>query len=39
MFGPESPQSQDHTLRLDRIFAELFALLDQRIGLDNVLIT
>jgi hypothetical protein len=39
MFGPESRQSQDHTLRLDRIFAELFSLLDQRIGLDNVLIT
>jgi len=35
----ESRQSQDHTLRLDRIFAELFAVLDQRIGLDNVLIT
>jgi predicted AlkP superfamily pyrophosphatase or phosphodiesterase len=38
-FGPESRQSQDHTLRLDRVFAELFTLLDQRIGLENVLIT
>jgi predicted AlkP superfamily pyrophosphatase or phosphodiesterase len=39
MFGPESRQSQDQTLRLDRIFADLFAFIDQRIGLDNVLIT
>jgi len=39
MFGPESRQSQDHTLRLDRVFAKLFSLLDQRIGLDSVLIT
>src|SRR5262245_30204939 len=39
MFGPESRQSQDQTIRLDRIFAELFDFLDQRIGLDNVLIT
>src|SRR6185437_9480485 len=39
LFGPESRQSQDQTIRLDRIFAELFAYLDQRIGLQNVLIT
>ena len=39
LFGPESRQSQDHTVRLDRVFAELFAYLDQRVGLDNVLIT
>ncbi len=39
MFGPESRQSHDQTVRLDRIFAELFDLLDKRIGLDNVLIT
>lgn len=39
LFGPESRQSQDHTVRLDRIFAELFSFLDARVGLDNVLIT
>ena len=39
LFGPESRQSQDQTARLDRIFAELFDYLDQRIGLQNVLIT
>src|SRR5205085_9567133 len=39
MFGPESRQSQDQTVRLDRLFADLFAFLDQRVGLANVLIT
>src|SRR3989440_8197927 len=39
LFGPESRQSQDQTIRLDRIFAELFDYLDKRIGLQNVLIT
>lgn len=39
LFGPESRQSQDQTVRLDGLFAELFAFLDQRVGLDNVLIT
>jgi predicted AlkP superfamily pyrophosphatase or phosphodiesterase len=39
LFGPESRQSHDHTARLDRVFAELFAYLDRRVGLDNVLIT
>ena len=39
LFGPESRQSQDQTARLDRIFAELFDYLDQRIGLQNILIT
>src|SRR5207247_9056362 len=39
LFGPESRQSQDQTIRLDRIFAELFDYLDGRIGLQNVLIT
>ena len=39
LFGPESRQSQDQTVRLDRIFAELFDYLDKRIGLQNVLIT
>jgi predicted AlkP superfamily pyrophosphatase or phosphodiesterase len=39
MFGPESRQSQDHLMRLDRVFAELFDFIDKRIGLENVLIT
>jgi predicted AlkP superfamily pyrophosphatase or phosphodiesterase len=39
MFGPESRQSQDHTLRLDRAIADLLDFIDKRIGLDNVLIT
>jgi predicted AlkP superfamily pyrophosphatase or phosphodiesterase len=39
LFGPESRQSHDQTVRLDRVLAELFDFLDQRIGLSNVLIT
>ncbi|MGD9509030.1 MAG: alkaline phosphatase family protein, partial [Geminicoccaceae bacterium] len=39
LFGPESRQSQDQVVRLDRVFADFFAFLDQRVGLDNVLIT
>ena len=33
LFGPESRQSQDQTARLDRVFAQLFDYLDQRVGL------
>jgi predicted AlkP superfamily pyrophosphatase or phosphodiesterase len=39
LFGPESRQSHDQTVRLDQVFAELFDFIDQRIGLHNVLIT
>jgi len=39
LFGPESRQSHDHMLRLDRVFAERFDYVDQEIGLENVLIT
>src|SRR5262249_55196855 len=39
LFGPESRQSQDQTIRLDRIFSELFAQLHPRMGLTNVLST
>ena len=39
LFGPESRQSQDHMLRLDRVFADLFVQLDKQVGLANVLIT
>jgi arylsulfatase A-like enzyme len=37
-YGPESRVSQDHLLRVDRALAGFFDYLDQRIGLDNVLI-
>jgi predicted AlkP superfamily pyrophosphatase or phosphodiesterase len=39
LFGPESRQSQDQMIRLDRVFEELIDYLDRRIGLQNVLIT
>ena len=38
-FGPESRVSQDHLLRVDRALAGFFDYLDQRIGLDKVVIT
>ncbi len=37
-FGPESRESQDHMLHLDRSLAGFFRYLEKRIGLDNVLI-
>jgi arylsulfatase A-like enzyme len=37
-FGPESIQSQDHLLRLDRDLARLFDYLDRFVGRDNLLI-
>ena len=37
-FGPESIQSQDHLIRLDRTLAKFFDGIDKRIGRDNVLI-
>jgi hypothetical protein len=39
LFGPESRQSQDQTVRLDRIFAELFDSSTGVSALQNVLIT
>jgi predicted AlkP superfamily pyrophosphatase or phosphodiesterase len=39
LFGPESRQSQDQTVRLDAVLAELFAFIDAEVGLDNVMIT
>jgi predicted AlkP superfamily pyrophosphatase or phosphodiesterase len=39
LFGPESRQSHDHTLRLDRVLADLFAYVDARVGAENVLVT
>ena len=37
-FGPYSQEVQDITLRTDRALADLFAYLDQKIGLQNVVI-
>jgi len=37
-FGPESMQSQDHLLRLDRQLADFFQAIDQRVGKENVLV-
>jgi hypothetical protein len=37
-FGPESRESQDHLLRLDRALASFFDYLAKRLGLDRVLI-
>jgi predicted AlkP superfamily pyrophosphatase or phosphodiesterase len=36
-FGPSSLESEDNILRLDRTLADLFAYIDQKIGLDNTL--
>jgi predicted AlkP superfamily pyrophosphatase or phosphodiesterase len=38
VFGPSSLEAEDNILRLDRTLAELFAFVDDRVGLDNVLI-
>jgi predicted AlkP superfamily pyrophosphatase or phosphodiesterase len=37
-FGPSSLESEDNILRLDRTLADLFAFVDQKIGLVNTLI-
>lgn len=37
-FGPSSLESEDNLLRLDRTLANLFAYIDEKIGLDNTLI-
>lgn len=38
-FGPYSQEVQDITLRTDRIIADLLTYLDQKIGLDRVIVT
>jgi hypothetical protein len=38
LFSPSSLEAEDNQLRLDRTFADLFAYVDKRIGLKNVLI-
>jgi predicted AlkP superfamily pyrophosphatase or phosphodiesterase len=37
-YGPESKMSHDHLQRLDRMLAKFFGFLDQRVGLDNVVV-
>lgn len=37
-FGPASLEAEDMVLQLDRIFADLLAFIDDRIGLDQTLI-
>ena len=36
-FGPESIQSMDHLIRLDRTLAKFFTAIDRQVGRDNVL--
>ncbi len=38
VFGPSSLEAEDNILRLDRTLAELFAFVDERVGLDHTLI-
>jgi hypothetical protein len=38
LFGPSSLEAEDNQLRLDRTLADLFAYVEQRVGLKNVLI-
>jgi len=38
VFGPSSLEGEDNILRLDRTLAELFAFVDEHVGLDNTLI-
>jgi predicted AlkP superfamily pyrophosphatase or phosphodiesterase len=37
-FGPNSLESEDSLLRLDKTIAKLLAIIDQQVGLDNTLI-
>jgi hypothetical protein len=38
VFGPSSLEAEDNILRLDRTLAELFAFVDEQVGLDHTLI-
>jgi predicted AlkP superfamily pyrophosphatase or phosphodiesterase len=38
VFGPSSLEAEDNILRLDRTLAELFAFVDEQVGLENTLI-
>ncbi len=37
-FGPASLESEDNLIKLDRTLAELISFVDEKVGLDNVLI-
>ena len=37
-YGPNSLEAEDNLLRLDRLIARLFEVVDQRVGLDHTLI-
>ena len=37
-FGPESKMSHDHLQCLDRMLARFFAYLDQRVGMENIVV-
>ena len=38
VFGPSSLEAEDNILRLDRTLAELFAFVDEKVGLEHTLI-
>ncbi len=38
LFGPSSLEAEDNMLRLDKTLADLFAYIDEKIGLENTLI-
>jgi predicted AlkP superfamily pyrophosphatase or phosphodiesterase len=38
VFGPSSLEAEDNILRLDRTLADLFAFVDEKVGLDHTLI-
>lgn len=38
LFGPGSLEAEDTVLRLDRLLADLFAFVDEKVGLENTLI-
>jgi predicted AlkP superfamily pyrophosphatase or phosphodiesterase len=38
LFGPSSLEAEDNVLRLDRTLADLLAVVDKKIGLQNTLV-
>ena len=38
VFGPSSLEAEDNILRLDRTLADLFAFVDETVGLENTMI-
>jgi predicted AlkP superfamily pyrophosphatase or phosphodiesterase len=38
VFGPSSLEAEDNILRLDRTLADLFAFVDEKVGIENTLI-